>query len=128
MKIIIAGGRNFKNYDFLKAKVSGIISNLSYSKSCSDYTIISGGAKGADVLGERFAIEFGFSQRVIEADWENLGKKAGPIRNQRMAKYAKEDNDYSMLIAFWDGKSKGTKNMIDEAIKNRFDEIHIYRY
>ncbi len=105
MKVIIAGGRNFEHYNLLKLKCNEILKNV------EDVQIVSGGSKGADLLGERYAKEKHYLVKRFEANWEREGKAAGPIRNTEMAKYA------DCLIAFWDGKSPGTKNMIKEAKK-----------
>lgn len=70
---------------------------------------LSGGCKGADALGERYAEENGFKIEHFPAEWNKFGKSAGPIRNFQMAKNC----DY--VICFWDGKSKGTKSMINYA-------------
>jgi hypothetical protein len=64
-----------------------------------------------DRLGEQFANEFNLKLIRFPADWDKLGRKAGYVRNEKMALYAKEDN--GVLIAFWDKSSKGTKHMID---------------
>ena len=53
---------------------------------------------------------------VFKPDWEKYGRGAGPVRNKEMYKYALEDEP--MVIAFWDGESKGTKSMIDIATKD----------
>ena len=98
MKLIIAGSRTFKNYEFLKE-------NLKEIKGISE--IISGGAIGADRLGEKWAKENNISLRIFNADWSSFGRKAGVIRNNSMALYCDE------AIIFWDGKSRGSKNMID---------------
>ena len=74
-------------------------------------TIISGGATGADALGEQFAKENNLELIVVPANWEKYGRAAGPRRNAEMAEMA------DALIAFWDGKSRGTKNMIETAEK-----------
>jgi hypothetical protein len=74
-------------------------------------TVVSGGAKGVDALGERYAVEMNLPLHIYEADWEQHGRAAGPIRNRKMAENA------DALIAIWDGKSKGTKNMIETAEK-----------
>lgn len=71
--------------------------------------IVSGGARGVDRLGERWAKRQGISLRKFTADWAEYGKKAGILRNITMAEYA------DALIAFWDGRSRGTKHMISEA-------------
>lgn len=103
-RIIIAGSRNFNNYDYLKKICDFIIDE-------EDVVIISGTARGADKLGERYAKEKGFELRLFPAKWDEYGKRAGYFRNVEMAKNA------DMLIAFWDGESKGTKHMIDIAEK-----------
>lgn len=112
-KYIIAGGRDFKCYEYLSEKCLEIIGEGS--------EIVSGGANGADYLGERFAKENGIVIKKFPANWNLHGKSAGPIRNKQMAEYA------DALICFWDGKSRGTKNMIDEAT-TRGLEIHIFNY
>jgi len=102
-KIIIAGSRAFTDYELLKAVMDN------YIKDKGIPTIISGGARGADALGERWARRRGFRVKLMLAEWSIYGKSAGYKRNERMAVYADE------LVAFWDGKSKGTKNMIELA-------------
>ena len=75
----------------------------------TEIEIVSGTANGADKLGEKFAKENGYPIKQFPADWDKNGKGAGYIRNAQMAEYA------DALIVFWDGKSKGTKHMIDLA-------------
>lgn len=104
-KIIIAGGRDFNDYELLLNSVWPIL------KGNTNIEIVSGCASGADKLGEKFAESFGLPISKFPADWNKHGRSAGPIRNKKMAEYANE------LIAFWDGKSKGTKNMIETANK-----------
>ncbi|MBQ6825554.1 MAG: DUF2493 domain-containing protein, partial [Clostridia bacterium] len=77
----------------------------------NEIIIVSGAARGADAIGERYAKENGFRIEKYPADWEKYGKSAGPIRNKQMA----EISDY--VICFWNEKSKGTKSMIDYAKK-----------
>jgi len=110
MNLIIAGGRDFDNYDLLKFETMKFIMDC---KPTNQITIISGKAKGADTLGERFAKEFNLNLLEFPADWNKWGKQAGSKRNREMAKHA------THLIAFWDGTSKGTKNMIE--IANEFE-------
>lgn len=102
-RVIIAGTRNFSNYELLKEKCDNI---LSAKRKDSHIVILSGTAKGADRLGERYARERGFLLRRFPADWDKDGNKAGPIRNAKMADNA------DALIAFWDGTSRGTAHMI----------------
>lgn len=102
-KVIIAGSRDFNNFSKLKSVCDFLLKNF------EKVTIVSGGAKGADSLGEEYAKLKGFKLKVYKADWKKYGKGAGIIRNKEMAKNA------DMLIVFWDGKSKGTANMISLA-------------
>lgn len=106
VKIIIAGGREFTNYALLKNVCDHM---LSVVRTTSDVTIVSGGARGVDKMGERYATEHGINLIVMNADWETHGKSAGYKRNQEMADVS------THLVAFWDGKSRGTKHMIDIA-------------
>ena len=100
-KVIIAGGREFNDYELLKRKLDELLINK------TDIVIVSGTAKGADKLGERYAVEKGHTISSHPADWELHKKSAGYIRNEEMALEA------DALVAFWDKKSKGTKHMID---------------
>lgn len=102
-RVIIAGTRNFSNYELLKEKCDNILSS---KRQDSNIVILSGTAKGADRLGERYARERGFLLRRFPADWDKDGNKAGLIRNAKMADNA------DALIAFWDGTSRGTAHMI----------------
>lgn len=114
-RVIIAGGRDFNDYKTLKMIANGIISSL--SSDDIEVEIVSGCARGADRLGEKFAEEFGYPVAKFPADWDTYGKQAGIKRNRQMAKYATEEGHHGMLIAFWDGESRGTENMIRTAGK-----------
>jgi len=127
MRVIIAGGRDFNNFEYLCYNVNDSLESLQYSDDPQDFEIISGGARGADQLGEKFAKEGGFKLKIIPADWNTFGKSAGYRRNVEMAEYASQDEDYSVLIAFWDGKSRGTKSMIDIANK-KLDKVFVFNY
>ena len=108
-KVIIAGTRTFADYELLKQHADHMLSRI---RTTDTIEIVSGGASGADALGERYANEMGYSIKRFPADWAKYGRKAGPLRNEEMAKYA------DALIAFWDGQSRGTKSMIDLARQN----------
>lgn len=110
MKLIIAGGRYFNNYELLKEKVDYFLSNES-----GDIEIVSGKARGADSLGEKYAKEKGYPVKEFPAKWNEYGKRAGYLRNEEMALYA------THCVCFWDGKSKGTKHMIDLAKKSNLN-------
>jgi len=115
MKVVIAGGRTFNDYELLKTKCDEIL------KDFNDIEIVSGTAKGADRMGEQYAKEMGYGLKLFPADWNKYGKSAGYRRNEQMADYA------DMLIAFWDGESKGTKHMIDYSNKNKLN-VQVVRY
>lgn len=104
-KVVIAGGRNFNNYDLLKAKCDELLSKK--VKEGKKIVIVSGKAKGADSLGERYAQEKGYDVAEFPADWDTYDKRAGYMRNKQMAEYG------DACICFWDGISKGSKHMID---------------
>ena len=105
-KVIIAGSRRFNDYPLLCEKCDIL---LSQKHQTHDIVVISGTARGADTLGEQYAYERGYSVERFPADWRNLGKQAGIVRNRQMAEVA------DALIAFWDGKSHGTEHMITHA-------------
>lgn len=115
MKVVIAGSRGFNDYSFLKRKLDHLLQNQ------TDVTIISGTARGADKLGERYAKEKGFDIIEKPADWENLGKRAGYVRNEEMAKIA------DAAVIFWDGESRGAKHMIDLCDKHNVNK-RVIRY
>jgi hypothetical protein len=114
IKVIIAGGRNFADFNKLCQVCDEFLQNH------SNIEIVSGAYKGADLLGERYAAERNYPIKQFPAEWKRYGKSAGQKRNAEMATYADE------LIAFWDGKSKGTKNMIDLANQNGLNVKIIY--
>ena len=114
MKVIIAGSRGFTNFKLLCERCSFFIGE-------HDVTIISGTAQGADRFGELFAAKSNYPVRRYPADWKRHGKRAGYLRNEAMAHSA------NALIAFWDGKSRGTKHMITLAYKHGL-KVRVVRY
>lgn len=122
-RIIVAGSRDFSDYGLLKKKMLNIIAEHEYE----NIKIVSGTARGADRLGEWFAEEFNYDIVRFPAAWDRFGKRAGYIRNEEMAKYAIADDNQGVLVAFWDGKSRGTKHMIDLADKHGL-EVIIVKY
>ncbi len=114
-RVVIAGCRDFYDYAAAKAFIDFCILEI---RQKYNIVIVSGGAKGADSLGERYALENGFAVELYPAEWEKFGKSAGPIRNSQMAKLG------DFFICFWDGESPGTKNMI-ETIKKLNKPIKI---
>jgi hypothetical protein len=102
-RVIIAGGRDIHDYNLVLEAIE--------ESSFQIDVVVSGGASGVDALGEKYAIEMNIPLAIFQADWHTHGRAAGPIRNRKMAENA------DALIAIWDGKSKGTKNMIETATK-----------
>ena len=103
LRVIIAGSRGITDRD----TVTLAMRNSGWKPT----VVLSGGAKGADALGEWWASTRGIIVHKFPADWDTHGKSAGYIRNVEMA-----DNAHA-LVALWDGESKGTKHMIDEAYR-----------
>ena len=117
IKVIIAGTRDFNDYAFLKKNVDYFLQGINPNNE--EIEIVSGNARGADKLGERYAKEHNLPVKLFPANWDKYGKRAGYLRNQEMANYS------DMLIAFWDEKSKGTKHLIDIAKKQGLTVIVI---
>lgn len=108
MVTIIAGSRTIEDFSTVVKAIEMSGFNIS--------EVVSGGAKGVDHLGERWAKERPVTLTIMPAKWErpdgSLARSAGYKRNEDMAKYA------DALIAVWDGTSSGTKHMIEAARKN----------
>lgn len=105
MKIGMIGSRSFANKQLAKLIIDILI------KKYSNITLVSGGCKeGADKICEDIFDEYGLPKIIHYADWKKYGKSAGFKRNPLII------NDSNIVIAFWDGKSKGTKNSIDIAL------------
>ena len=117
-KVVIAGSRGFSNYKLLRESCNKL---LFEKRKTHNIIVVSGNAKGADQLGEKYSKDEGFDLEVYPAQWKKLGKSAGYKRNEQMAEIA------DGLIAFWDGESKGTKHMIDISNKKGID-VRIIKY
>lgn len=111
MKIIIAGSRGFSNAKLLEKEVDAFIAR----EKIDEVVIVSGGAGGADALGELYAKKKGYLIQRFPANWKEFGKNAGIRRNIQMAEFA------DALIAFWDNESRGTHHMITVAKQCRLN-------
>ena len=98
MNLVIAGSRD------IRVGIVGIQEYITAAR-LSPKLVITGGASGIDTDGRNWAVDRGIPHLVCPANWEDLGKRAGPIRNAEMADHA----DHLLLI--WDGKSKGSADM-----------------
>ena len=103
MRIGIIGSRTFNDYELVKETMNDYVGKTDM--------VVSGGAKGADLLGERWAKDNGVQTLIFKPEWDKYGKRAGFIRNQDIVKNS------DMVIAFWDNKSPGTQNSISIAEK-----------
>lgn len=115
-RVIIAGGRDFRDYDLLAKTMNHLLSNVS-----DEITVVCGKARGTDTLGEQYAKEHGYPVQYFPADWNRYGKAAGYLRNTEMAQNA------DALVAFWDGMSLGTRHMIEIA-KAHGLKVRVKRY
>lgn len=115
-RVIIAGGRDFNDYQLLSSTMDNLLQNIT-----EEIVVVCGQARGADTLGEQYAKERGYRVDYYPADWKRYGKRAGYLRNEQMAQNA------DALVAFWDGKSRGTKLMIGLAKKYEL-KVRIQRY
>lgn len=113
--VIIAGGRDFADYRLLAQKCDFFFQNKLPT------AIISGLAKGADLLGKQYAEVRGIPVLEFPAQWDKYGKRAGMLRNQEMLEAA------DAVVAFWDGQSNGTQNMIEIA-KKAGVPVRVVRY
>lgn len=112
MKTIIAGSRKITDYK--------IVETAWFASHFEMTEVVSGCAPGVDRLGEILADDLGLPVKRFPADWKTYPKAAGPIRNKQMGDYA------DALIAIWDGKSTGTKHMIDYATKKGL-KVYVYQ-
>jgi hypothetical protein len=112
LRLGIVGSRDFDNYDKVKNAIAFVLASP-LNERFTGLQIISGGANGADALGERFAAESegGVSCSIFHANWDEFGKVAGFKRNTTIV------NNSDIVLAFWDGKSRGTKDTIDKTVK-----------
>ena len=114
MKIIIAGGREFWNSELVADTMKPYLEN-------PGLVIVCGMARGADLCGKQWADNNNIPVEEYPADWNRYGKRAGYLRNEAMSREA------DILVAFWDGKSKGTFNMIN-IMKKANKEVIVINY
>jgi hypothetical protein len=108
MRVIVCGSRTWKNDKVICRRLLDLPRGT---------IIVHGNAKGADQIAASVAYRIGLKVESHPANWDEHHRAAGPIRNKLMASLGAD-----LCIAFWDGKSKGTKNMIETARKH---DIHV---
>lgn len=107
MKVIIAGSRDVKDYML----VARTVEESGWKDKITE--VVSGCAAGVDTLGEQWARANNIPIKEMPANWNQYGNSAGPMRNRQMAEYA------DAAIVIWDGKSRGTRNMIENMIRRK---------
>lgn len=127
MRCIIAGSRHFHDYAKLEWDMESLfLLDRNRSGQLDAYrwptTIVSGHANGADTEGEHFARLHGIGIELFLADWKTHGNGAGPIRNSEMLAA-----DIDMVVAEWDGVSRGTFDLLNKAIKKGI-EVHAFSF
>lgn len=135
-KVIVAGGRDFEDWNHDNCKTLEKIDKILSNYAEDDIEMVTGKAAGADQIPYYYKIWHGYELSEFPALWSDItatpcvvkeknGYKynalAGHNRNEKMAVYA------DALIAFWDGKSTGTKDMIDRAKKHGL-KVRVIRY
>jgi hypothetical protein len=120
MVVLVAGSRNYYDYN----EFSDV---MDYTHKKYNITeIVSGGARGADSLAERYAKENNIPIKVFKANWDMYGNAAGYIRNAEMHNYLKDFED-RMCICFWDGQSRGTAHNF-KLSKNNNTKLVCYNF
>lgn len=111
MELLVAGSRNYYDYD----EFSDVM-NFAHKKY-NITEIVSGGARGADALAERWAKENNIPIKIFKANWDTYGKSAGFIRNASMHNYLSQFEN-RLCLCFWDGQSRGTAHNFKLCGKN----------
>lgn len=112
MKVVIAGSRDITDYGILLKAIKECLFEIT--------EVISGRARGVDTLGEKYAEDCGLKLHLFPADWKKYRNAAGPIRNAQMAEVA------DAVLCVWDGKSPGTKDMMNQA-KKRGLPLYVFK-
>lgn len=125
MKILVCGGRNFKDYRLLSREIHKLLpeptDDISTWLPPNGTVIIHGGATGADYLADKWAVANWVPIKEYKADWDKHGKAAGPIRNQQML----DEEHPDVVLAFPTKRSKGTWDMVRRAKKAQIRTIVI---
>lgn len=103
-RFIVCGSRTWEDAQAIRSVLQGL--------EPGEDTVVTGGAEGADTLAHEIAVELGLLTEVYRADWSQ-GKGAGFARNEQMASLGA-----NACLAFWDGQSHGTADMIERAEKH----------
>lgn len=116
MRILVTGSRDWNDRERVRQELLAAWFDLGEPE---DIVIVHGGARGADDIAGAFAARQGWKEEVHYAEWDEYGKVAGPIRNQKMVKRGAD-----IVLAFLKNNSKGTKSCIRFA-QNRGLEVRV---
>ena len=122
-RMIIAGGRDFDDYNYMTRSLEKVIEEY---EDTTDFEVVSGMAEGADFLGIKFGFDYNFPVYPFEPKFYEYGKDAGIMRNIAMAEFAAKA-DIPLLCVFWNGRSRGTKHMIETA-ELRGIKVNVFLY
>ncbi len=125
VRAVVAGGREFDDKALLYATLDTLFVKQGDMVPRS-MEVMCGMARGADSLGEQWAVTNWAKLVEFPADWDTYGKAAGYRRNVEMAEYAAQVPGEGWLVAFWDGVSTGTKHMIDLAFTYNLNVVVIH--
>ena len=114
-RVLVCGGKDYADEKTFNETLDNLIDKY-------NTILVSGHAKGADMLAEKYAEKNGIEIKVFPPEWSKYQKAAGPIRNRQMLDYISEEEN-PLVIAFWDGQSRGTKNTIQTAEKMGIEKI-----
>jgi len=115
IRLIVAGSRWILDFQLCEREIQTALREWGFTED-QIISVVSGGARGPDTLGERWAERQGITVEKFIPDWNKHGKAAGHIRNREMAAHAAP---YGGCVILWDGQSKGSKGMIKAARKQR---------
>lgn len=123
MILVVAGSRHLDSYKELEQAIK----DAPFLPRCVT-EVVSGGCRGVDKVAEQWAKNNNKDLVVFHPNWGKHGRAAGPIRNLRMLTYSWERDKSCFLLAIWDGKSRGTKNIIESAKRFKIDtHVHIVK-
>jgi len=103
VRVAIIGSRGFDDPRLVAGTMNTVLEKYEVTE------VVSGGARGADTLGEQWAKAHGIPTRIFRADWDRYGKSAGFRRNHDIIE------NCDLCVAFWDGTSRGTAHSLDLA-------------
>lgn len=119
MKVAVVGSRGWTNREQVRRELFKLLRLVGGYTRRKEIEIVSGGAQGPDTIAVEWAHSGGMPFRIIRPDWDKYGKGAGMLRNAEIVANA------DMVLAFWDGESKGTADTIKKSLAAK-KELHVF--